>query len=214
MKMKIDLTLDDLVADLRPVKKVRPTDAVSIVLGAVAAAAAVVAFRFGFRPDIMAMTPAPLVLLRAGMLLVLGAASFMAVVGSARPAVGQSQGGWVWALAAALLFPLTAMIMMAGGADMPHGALSPRVGGYCLGIGGASALLIGSALTAWLRRGAPTSVNRASWLVGLTAGSFGTFVYSLHCPMNTIYFVGLWYTLAVGAAAVIGRLVVPRLIRW
>jgi hypothetical protein len=214
MSMKTDLTLDDLVSDLRPVRAVRPAQALALVAVATLGAATAVAYRYGVRPDIMTMTPHPLVLLRAGMLLVLGSACIAAVIASARPAVGHSQSGWAWALAAGLLFPVSALIMMAGGSAMPEGALSPRVGEYCLGIGGASALLIGGVLTGWLRRGAPTSLNRAGWLVGLTAGSFGTFVYSLHCPMNTIYFVGLWYTLAVGLSALVGRMIVPRLIRW
>jgi hypothetical protein len=214
MSMKTDLTLDDLVADLQPVRAVRPAQALALVAGATLCAATAVAYRFGVRPDIMSMTPHPLVLLRAGMLLVLGSACIAAVIAAARPAVGHSQSGWAWALAAGLLFPASALIMMAGGGDMPEGSLAPRIGGYCLAIGGVSALLIGGVLTAWLRRGAPTAVNRAGWLVGLTAGSFGTFAYSLHCPMNTIYFVGLWYTLAVGLSALAGRLIVPRLIRW
>ncbi|MBU6207998.1 MAG: DUF1109 family protein, partial [Alphaproteobacteria bacterium] len=55
---------------------------------------------------------------------------------------------------------------------------------------------------------------RAGWLVGLASGSFGTFAYSLNCPSNSIYYIGLIYSLAVGVCAVTGRLIVPRIIRW
>ena len=65
-----------------------------------------------------------------------------------------------------------------------------------------------------LRRGAPTSPARAGWLTGIAAGGLGAFAYNLHCPFNNVVYIGLWYTLAVASCAVIGRLVVPRLIRW
>ena len=75
-------------------------------------------------------------------------------------------------------------------------------------------MLIGAALTGWLRRGAPVALARTGWLVGLAAGAFGTFAYSLHCPSLTVEYIGVWYTAAVGLCALIGRLVVPGLVRW
>jgi hypothetical protein len=144
----------------------------------------------------------------------LGFASLFAVTASARPSVGQGQSGWRWTLAAALLFPIAALTQVAWQGSVPDGALAPAIGRYCLWISGLAALLIGGALALWLRSGAPTAINRAGWLVGLSAGSFGTFAYSLHCPMTNIFYIGLWYTLAVGMAAVAGRFLVPRIIRW
>ena len=65
-----------------------------------------------------------------------------------------------------------------------------------------------------LRRGAPTSPERAGWLTGLAAGGLGAFAYSFHCPDNSIIYIGFWYSLAVGICAVLGRMLLPRLIRW
>ncbi len=45
-------------------------------------------------------------------------------------------------------------------------------------------------------------------------GSFGAFAYGLHCPSITVFYVGLWYTGAILLCALVGRLIVPRLIRW
>ena len=73
---------------------------------------------------------------------------------------------------------------------------------------------MGSVLTAWLRRGASTALNRAGWLVGLASGSFGAFAYSLHCPSNSIYYVGIFYSAVVAISAAVGRLIVPAAIRW
>ena len=59
-----------------------------------------------------------------------------------------------------------------------------------------------------------TAPERAGWLTGVAAGSFGTFAFSLHCPVTNIWYIGFWYALTVGVAALIGRILVPRFIRW
>lgn len=169
---------------------------------------------FGLRSDVMAGQPAGIVVLRAGALLLLGSAALTAVIAAARPGVGQTSHGWRWALGAALIFPLTSLVIMLAERRLPMAELTSPNGPWCLGISGVSALAIGTALTLWLHRGAPVALNRAGWLVGLAAGSFGAFAYSLHCPSTTIPYVGIWYTLAVGLCALAGRLIVPRFLRW
>ena len=212
MTMTIDI--ETLVADLQPVRPMEPRGGAMLALAATAIAAAVVIAWQGLRPDIVAGHPHPMVMMREGMLLVLGFAALAAVVASARPGVGQSSGGWRWALAAASLFPLTSIVLSLATGSLPTEDLYSVNGPWCLGISLGSGALIGAVLTLWLRRGAPTALNRIGWLVGLTAGSFGTFAYGLHCVSITVYFVGLWYAGAIGLSALIGRLVVPRLIRW
>ena len=147
--------------------------------------------------------------LRSGVLLMLGIATAITAVNMARPGVGKLSRGWIWALITAALFPLTAAIMSAI-AMPPVEALRPTEGLKCL----TAALVIGSGLTLWLRRGAPTSPERAGWLVGLAAGALGAAAYNLHCPFNDIYYIGLWFTIPVLLSAIVGRLLVPRLIRW
>ena len=87
-------------------------------------------------------------------------------------------------------------------------------GPWCFGVSIGGGLLIGAGLTLWLRSGAPTAINRIGWLVGLTSGSFGAFAYGLHCSSISVFYVGLWYTGAIMLCALLGRLIVPRLIRW
>jgi hypothetical protein len=84
----------------------------------------------------------------------------------------------------------------------------------CMAFSGLSGSATAVPMVLWLRRGAPTSPERAGWLTGVAAGGLGAFAYSLHCPFNDVVYIGLWYSLAVGLCAVLGRLVVPRLIRW
>lgn len=216
--MNNSLDIDALAATLTPVRRVRARDGVLTVLGAAALTSLFVVLHYGLRADLVAGEPHPMVMLRGGMLVLLGIATTIAAIAAARPAVGQGQNGWAWALAAAAIMPISAagMFLYHQVMQMPFraGAMDFTYAPYCVGISGLSALVIGAALTLWLRTGAPTALNRAGWLVGLAAGSFGTFAYSLHCPSDSIYYIGLWYSLAVGMSAVVGRLTVPHLIRW
>lgn len=206
--------IDTLVADLMPVRAVSPRDGYALMAVATAFAVVLVAVMFGLRSDVMSGTPEPIVMVRAGILFILGLAAVSAVIASARPSVGQRSTGWRWALAAASLFPITAAVLAVADREEALADVSSVSGLWCLGVSGMSALFIGGLLTLWLRQGAPTSLVRASWLVGLAAGSFGTLAYSLHCPSTTVYYVGLWYTLAIVLSAGVARLVVPRLIAW
>lgn len=206
--------IDRLVADLAPVRRVRPRDGVLAVACGLGIAVTLVALVFGLRADLMAGHPAGIVLLRSGTLLLLGAAALSAVVAAARPGVGQSRHGWRWALGAAALFPLVTLVHIAARRELPMDDLASPLAPWCLGISLAGALLVGGAVTAWLRKGAPVALGRAGWLVGLAAGAFGTFAYSLHCPSESVGYIGIWYSSVVGLAALAGRLVVPRLLRW
>jgi hypothetical protein len=87
-------------------------------------------------------------------------------------------------------------------------------GAECLALGVAASLLVAAMLTGWLRRGAPTAPARAGLVAGVAAGAFGSFAVSLHCPVDDIVDIGLWHGAAVLAMAGLGRLVIPRLVRW
>lgn len=210
--------IDGLVSDVKPVRTIKTRNGIAVVLVATGVAALAVVAWFGARSDILAGAPEPIVVIRGMLLILLGLATSFAATHAARPSVGQGHDGWAWALAAALVLPLSATVLygyhMWMALPFAPGEMAFGYAPWCLGISGTSALLIGAVQTVWLRRGAPTDLARAGWLVGLTSGSFGTFAYSLHCPSNSIYYVGLFYALAVGLCAFIGRIVVPRLIKW
>lgn len=208
------LTIDDLVSDLAPVRRIRPTQIWLLALVGTAVAVIAVWFLFGLRTDVMAGNPSGLVLLRGGTLLLLGGSAVAALAAAARPGVGHASHGWRWVLAAAALFPLATIVLSLVEGALPMDELMSPFAPSCLGIGGGSGLVIGAVLAAWLRRGAPVNIPRASWLTGIAAGAFGTFAYSLHCPSETVQYIGIWYTAAIGLCAVIARLVVPRLLRW
>lgn len=212
--MNSPATIDSLVANLQQVRPVRARNGIGILLLAAALVSIAAAWRYGLRPDIIAGAPHPMVVLRLGTLLLLGLATGLAAIASARPAVGSSRSGWHWALAGALLFPAAALIVVAWNGSVAASEIAADYGEACLWISLASALFVGGALTIWLRHGASVRPELTGWLTGLSAGSFGTFSYALHCPMTNIVYIGLWYSAAVGLSAVAGRLIVSPLLRW
>ena len=205
--------IEGLVEELEPVRTLKPKSGLAIVGGLTLVAGLIVATALGVRDDLMTGMTDAMFFLRSGVLLMLGIATAITAVNMARPGVGKLSRGWIWALITAALFPLTAAIMSAI-AMPPVEALRPTEGLKCLNVSGIAALAIGSGLTLWLRRGAPTSPERAGWVVGLAAGALGAAAYNLHCPFNDIYYIGLWFTIPVLLSAIVGRLLVPRLIRW
>lgn len=209
MTPQADPLIDKLVAGLAPVRPMKlSTGLTRTGLSLILAVAAVIA-TMGLRAD-----ASPLVLLSSGLFLVLGLAASVTVIAIARPRVGSEHGGWVWAAAMAALLPLTTLVL---GLIRGPGMLAesdPATGVICLAMGLLFGLATGGVLVAWLRRGAPTSPERAGLLTGIAAGSFGIFAFSFHCPSDDIYHIGLWHSLPVIVAAVIGRYAVPQLIRW
>ncbi|WP_186265917.1 NrsF family protein [Sphingorhabdus sp. SMR4y] len=195
-------------------KPLKNRNGFALTLAMAAIVAALVVMIAGIRGDILMGMPHPMFFLRGGVLLLLGLTSSYAVIAMSQPAVGNSFKGWIWALAAALLFPATAAVMAVIARPDDMAILVPRYGMECLGVSMLAGLGIAAAQVLWLRRGAPVALERAGWLVGMSSGALGAAAYSLHCPFNSIFYVGLWYSLAVALCAIGGRLLVPRLIRW
>ncbi|ATW02887.1 DUF1109 domain-containing protein [Sphingopyxis sp. BSNA05] len=209
-----DMMIDRLVEDLTPVKPLKNRNGFALTLAIAAILTALVALIAGVRGDILMGVPHPMFFLRGGALLLLGLTSSYAVIAMSQPAVGNSFKGWIWALAAALLFPATAAVMAMMTLPGNMAILVPRYGMECLGVSMLGGLGIATVQVLWLRRGAPVALERAGWLVGMSSGALGAAAYSLHCPFNSIFYIGLWYSLAVATCAIVGRLLVPRLIRW
>lgn len=201
--------IDSLVAELAPAPPMRTAPALGRTALAVLASIALIALVLGLRDHVSA-----LFLLSAGLFLVLGLAASLTVIAMARPQVGSDRSGWAWAAAMAALLPATTLLM-----GLPHPGAAwaqsdAEAGLRCLAMGLVSGLASGAVLVAWLRRGAPTSPERAGLVTGLAAGSLGMFAFSLYCPDDSIYHIGLWHSASVIVAALLGRLIVPRLVRW
>jgi len=203
-----------LVDDLRPVRAMRPHDGLALAASAGAITVVLTILLLGLRPDVAQGQFQPLFLFANGVLLIVGLGSALAAVRMGMPRVGQSGRGWKWVVAMISLLPATALIMLASGSEPMPTTLITSHELKCVAMGLALSLLTATALIWWLRRGAPTAPERAGLLVGLSSGGVGIFAFAFHCPLDSFYHVGLWHVMPVAIGAVLGRLFVPRLVRW
>jgi hypothetical protein len=155
-----------------------------------------------------------MVLLRGGLLLMLGGIATACALAMSRPLVGRNDRSWAGAAAMAAMVPAAALVFALLEPAAAVRAVWWSSALNCLGVSLAAAACFAAILVAHFRRGAPVQLVRAAWVTGLASGSLGVLVYSIHCPANHIAYIGLWYTLAIVTAAVGCRLVVPGLIRW
>lgn len=214
MPRNSEALIAELVGDLEPVKPLRFGAGMAATLAAATLSSAVVIALFGLRPDWLEGRVNPMHLLATGLYLGLALAATVTVVVMSRPQVGSDYSGWRWAAAMTGLLPVAGLIVgISRGHDM-LAAETMRHGGECLMLGGGASLLVFAMLVLWLRRGAPTAPDRAGLVAGVAAGAFGIFAFSLHCPDNDIVHIGIWHSAVVLAMAGLGRITVPRLIRW
>ncbi len=204
-----------LTEDLTPVKRVKPRDgALLIAFAAVIASVASIAV-YEWWSGLLTGQASGYFLITHGLLLVLGIASTAAVVSSVQPQVGARGSAPYWGAAMLAALPIGAVLsLLSGEGNHAHEGLNDPVAFMCTTASLSAALLVGIAGVLWLRRGAPVSIERSSWLLGLAAGSLGTLAYGITCPLDTFSHVGLWHVAPVAIATVVSRFVVPPLIRW
>lgn len=209
---KIDL--DAIAEDLTPVRPSSPVVAWAAAITLTLAGGVFVIATLGFRDAFGASATDPAFLVRTAILVMLALFALRSATAMARPEIGASHGELRWVAAIAGLVPIAAIIAALASQIPVAERLYPANGMECLtwsiGIG----VVLGALLTWWLRRGAPVSPKRAGIVTGLAAGSLGALAYSMHCPHNDIVYIGLWYTLAIAATTLLGRLIVPHFIRW
>jgi len=202
-----------LTEDLEPVRTFRSRDGFAIVALAALVTFALAQLGEGVWVEGIAGVASPFFWVTNGLLLVLGLAAASAVISMASPNVGNKHETPSWAAAMVGVLPLAALISIF---SRPEGIAVLQDGSvlHCLSSAFLASTLIAGALVVWLRRGAPVSINIAGWFTGLAAGAIGSTLYGLSCPIDTIAHLGIWHMVPVVATAVIGRLVVPGLVRW
>lgn len=206
--------IDSLVDELEPVRPLDPKLPIAVIVATTAAIAIAVVTLLGLRADLVAGEPQAIFLLRSGVLALIGAATLASVLAAARPGVGQQRDGWRWALGFGAIFPLSTLILALVEGGISTAILTSPSSRLCIGAGLIGGLALGTPLTLWLRRGAVVDARRTGWLVGFASGAFALLAYNIYCPSDTVSYIGLWYTSALGLAAIAGRLLVPRLLEW
>ncbi len=210
---------EDLIAalteDLAPVKRVKPVEGILLIAFATLVAGVASIAVYEWWDGLLTGEASGYFLITHGLLLVLGAASTAALVSGALPRVGARANAPLWSAIMLGILPLGAIIsLLSGHGNHAHEGLNDPVAFMCTTASLSAAALVLVASVLWLRRGAPVSLERSGWLAGLAAGSLGTLAYGITCPLDTFSHVGLWHVAPVAIAAVVGRIVVPPLIRW
>lgn len=203
----------ELAQDLDPVRPMRIARGAVLVALAVIATVLLVELFDGLWRGIWQGRASVSFFLTNGMLAMVGAAASWAVLRMASPHVGNRRDGARWATAMIVLLPLAAVLTL-GFSDAAHAVTHDIYGADCFLAGSAFGLITGGALVLWLRRGAPVSLNAAGVYTGIAAGAIGSFAYGLACPIDGIAHLGVWHVMPVILSAVIGRFVVPPLVRW
>ena len=204
-----------LTEDLTPVKRMRQADGIGLIVFAAIIAGIVSISIHEWWDGLLTGEASGYFLITHGMLLVLGAASTVSLVNSSLPRVGSRATAPYWSALALAILPVGAVLaLLSGEGNHAHEGLNDPVAFLCTTSSLAAGALVLIASVLWLRRGAPVSIERSAWLAGLAAGSLGTLAYGITCPLDTFSHVGLWHVAPVAIAAVIGRIVVPPMIRW
>ena len=205
--------LDDLTADLAPVQPIRLWQGISLVFVSVLVTVGLVDLAEGLWHGMLTGEANPLFFLTYGMLGLLAAASALAVLRMAQPRIGNTQDGVRWSFAMLGLLPTTALVSLAVGGSFAQLVDDPY-GFECFAWSTGLGLLSAAAMVLWLRRGAPVSLNAAGTFTGVAAGAIGSVSLGLACPIDTLPHLGVWHVLPVVVAALLGRLIVPTLVRW
>lgn len=202
-----------MASELQPVRPLKMRDGLLLVALASVAAVLLVEVIEGVWTGIVQGQASAFFMIANGLLLVLGIASATSVVTMASPRVGNRHDAPKWTMAMAAVLPAAALAAMAAqhsGAEM----LNDPYGLYCTFAALAAACVTASALLFWLKRGAPVSLNAAGLHLGVAAGALGSVAYGLACPIDGIVHLGIFHVAPVIVAGLMGRLIVPHLLRW
>lgn len=206
--------MDELVADLRPVRPVSRRRGLLLAISTALLAVVASLVLLGPRADLASGHVTPTFLTPSGLFLLLGCAASWTSVEMIRRQVGNRHTGWQWACAAAALLPLAGLFALAVDADLLSRTAYFVDGFECVASGLGLGAFTAVALTMLLRRGAPTDPATAGKLVGIAAGCAGTLAVALHCPNDDIAHVGIWHGATVALAAAAGRFAIAPLLRW
>jgi hypothetical protein len=205
--------IDELTSELKPVRRVSLGIVRLLVIAASIASAVMLAMLYGVRPDFLAGEPHPIALVCLLVILVAGVAATAIGTAMARPAVGAARVGWQWSVAPVAVLPVAALITWLNGRPI-SGAGILDGGVSCLGLGMLAAMCSIVVLAWWLKRGAPTSAARASWLIGLAGGCLGAAAVSLVCQSDSITHIGTWHAAIIALSATVSRFAIAPLLRW
>ncbi len=213
--MDTDALIEALARDTKPVPRhVAPVRLGLSLAAGMAVTLVVIAATLGFRPDLdlaMAGTMFWMKFAYSASLALIAIAALLTLI---RPEARPPRWLWLLTIPVALLGLVSAHEL----ADMPSDDWVAMWFGHswrlCSMLIAIFAVPIAGALTLVARQFAPTRLRATGAVIGLAAGAAAATLYSLHCPETGASFVLTWYSLGIAAAAAVGALLGPKLLRW
>jgi len=213
--MSNDALIDQLVGDLRPVRRSSPRRQLAILLALAAIELAGFLALGTVRPDIAAAAARAAFWWKMGGLAILAAFGIAIALQSFDPVSSPRTGLRRWFVLVAGLFVLGWVIDIAGsGAGALAARLMWRMGVECLTTMTILSIPPIVALGLMMKRGAPTDRQASAIAVGAAAASWGAFIFAFHCPSDDPFYIAFWYSLGVGAITLLSRAILPMIARW
>jgi len=209
-----DDLVNSLVGQLRPVRRnVVPLRLALAVIAGGAVALIILLALIGARTDLVSVLGSRAFLSKTSYILATAGVSLLAASRLARPGSGTKV---LWILPIPLLLYLPVGIWELARTDSSEWLAMLLGHGWQLCTWLVLFLSVPIFLALWwaFRKFAPTNVEAAGAVAGLSAGAIASVVYCLHCPTDTAVFALVWYTLAFGIAAIIGSVTGRYLLRW
>lgn len=213
--MKTDDLINSLSANVRPLARhaVERRLGAALALGG-AITAVMVVLGLGVRSDFATAVHGHAIWMKWAYTLSLGIIAIFATRHLARPEARRSE--WLW-----LLVLPVGLVATVAATELAH---APQSHWLAMWLGHSwrqcsmRVLLLSMPIFAgfiWaFRRFAPTRLRLTGAAAGLASGGCAALLYSLHCGETSALFVLTWYTFGMAAAAGLGALVGPRVLRW
>lgn len=213
--MRNEWSIDDLVADLRPVRRRAPWRDAAVLAG-VAGVELAIWLLLGFaRPDLAEASHGPSLFWKLGGLLLVALIGVATALASLTPERSPRIGLRGVAVAAGLAL-LVGGVLGAGVASIADASarLDWRHGLDCIGAMAGLSILPAVAFALLARRGAPTDIGGTALAGGLWAAAWGAFVFAFACPSDDPFYIAFWYGAGCGGIALVARSAIARVTRW
>jgi hypothetical protein len=216
--MKTDHLIDLLSTNLEPVPPARFGRALIVALvGGGAAALLLMLSTIGPRPDLNSPVHLRWTVIKELFALSVIAAGAPLLLKSMRPGL-ETKARWSQVLLPFMVAFATAVLLLFYSGlrvyEVMLGGATGRSSVRCLLCIIVFAAIPFAALLWTLRKGAPTRLRLSGFIAGIVAGGVGAAAYAFGCLSDTIPFIAVWYTAAIGTCGLFGAELGSWLLRW
>ncbi|MFK7831311.1 MAG: NrsF family protein [Congregibacter sp.] len=205
--------IEQMVAELQPVRSIKFRDGIALLSLTMLLTVLGVELLDGLWRGALAGQASAFFVMTNGLLLVLGCASTHSVLKMATPHVGNQHDGPKWAMAMVAVLPITAVLVLLGDGHA-LGSLFDSHGVVCFGAALMASALSAGSLVFWSRRGAAVLPHTAGLHIGVASTALGSAAYGLACSLDGVVHLGVWHVAPVLVGALLGRFMLPSLLRW